>query len=71
MKCSICNRPLLHCAVPGIAIGPVCAAKRGLAPEPKRRRPRLFDQRRTSADRAQADWVAQLAAGQEVGIAPS
>lgn len=60
MRCSICQRPLLHCAVPGIAIGPTCARKRGLGPEPKPRRPRLFDIRATRPNPAQLDWINTL-----------
>lgn len=56
MKCSICNRPLLHCAVPGIAIGPTCAKRRGLAPD-RVPRVRLADHRHTKPDPAQLDWV--------------
>lgn len=63
MKCSICNRPLLHCAVPGIAIGPTCAKQRGLAPDPKPRRQRLFDMRPTRPNPAQIDWVNSLTTG--------
>jgi hypothetical protein len=65
MRCSICDRPLLHCAVPGIAIGPTCAKKRGLAPKPKPRRASIFSfiPRRSQRDEAQIDWVNQLNAG--------
>lgn len=62
MKCSICNRPLLHCAVPGIAIGPTCAKRRGLAPE-RAPRVRLFDIRATEPDTHQMDWINYLNAG--------
>lgn len=71
MRCLICRRPLLHCAVPGLAIGPTCAKQRGLAPEPAQRRPRLFDLRRTTPDPAQVDWVAQLSAAHSDGVLPS
>jgi hypothetical protein len=68
MRCSICNRPLLHCAVPGIAIGPTCAAKRGLAPE-RSPRVRLFDIRATQPDTHQVDWVNLINAGLLAGDA--
>lgn len=61
MKCSICQRPLLHCAVPGIAIGPTCAKKRGLAPE-KAPRVRLFE-RATQPTTHQEDWINLINAG--------
>lgn len=61
MRCLICSRPLLHCAVPGVAIGPTCAKKRGLAPE-KVPRVRLFDIRHAKPDPAQLDWINLLAA---------
>jgi hypothetical protein len=64
MRCSICHRPLLHCAVPGIAIGPTCAKKRGLAPEPTPRRAAIFTPtRRAYRDDAQLDWVNLINAG--------
>ncbi|RZJ12198.1 MAG: hypothetical protein EOP39_04370 [Rubrivivax sp.] len=62
MKCSICARPLLHCAVPGIAIGPTCAKRRGLAPE-RVPRVRLFDIRATEPTTHQIDWVNLINAG--------
>lgn len=62
MRCSICNRPLLHCAVPGIAIGPTCAAKRGLAPE-RVPRIRLFYTRATRPNPHQMDWINLINAG--------
>lgn len=66
MRCSICDRPLLHCAVPGIAIGPTCAKKRGLAPE-RVPRVRLFYLRHTKPDPAQIDWVNLINAGRLAG----
>lgn len=66
MRCLMCSRPLLHCAVPGIAIGPTCAKKRGLAPE-RVPRVRLFDIRHTKPDPAQIDWVNLINAGRMAG----
>ena len=66
MRCSICRRPLLHCAVPGLQIGPKCARDRGLMPEPTRRL-RLFDLRHTTPDPAQLDWVNLFNAGRLAG----
>lgn len=62
MRCLMCSRPLLHCAVPGIAIGPTCAKRRGLAPESVRR-VRLFDIRATQPDTHQIDWINLINAG--------
>lgn len=66
MRCLMCSRPLLHCAVPGIAIGPTCAKKRGLAPE-RVPRVRIFDIRHTTPDPAQIDWVNLINAGRMAG----
>lgn len=58
MKCIVCGRQLLHCAVDGVAIGPTCAKKRGLwAGERRSRRGRIADARRSTTDPAQLDWV--------------
>lgn len=56
MKCVVCRRQILHCAVPGVPIGPTCAKRRGLWAG-ERRRVRLFDSRQTRPDPAQLDWV--------------
>jgi len=48
--------------VPGIAIGPTCAAKRGLAPE-RTPRVRLFDIRATQPNTHQLDWINLINAG--------
>jgi hypothetical protein len=39
MRCVMCNRPLIRQAAPGLMIGPVCAAKRGLLPVIAKTRP--------------------------------
>lgn len=57
MRCWICHRPLIHCAVPGLEIGPKCAADRGLLPD----RPQRF--RRVEVERVedgQIDWIALI-----------
>lgn len=56
MRCSICHRPLLHCAVPGLQIGPKCAKDRGLLPDRARRIRRVEDSGR-EIDPRQVDWV--------------
>lgn len=66
MRCLKCGRQLLHCAVPGVPIGPKCAKDRGMLPE-RTRRPRLFDIRHTTPDPAQVDWVNLLNAGRLAG----
>lgn len=66
MRCLMCSRPLLHCAVPGVAIGPTCAKKRGLAPE-RVPRVRLWDIKTTTPDPAQIDWVNLINAGRMAG----
>lgn len=62
MKCLVCRRQLLHCAVPGVPIGPKCAKRRGLMPVPTRRQAvRLFSNlTHTTPDPAQMDWVNSL-----------
>ncbi len=56
MRCLICSRPLGATAAPGLAIGPVCAKKRGLLPD-KVPRVRLADLRHTTPDAGQLDWI--------------
>lgn len=65
MKCLVCGRQLLHCAVPEVPIGPKCAKRRGLMPAPTRRQAvRLFSNTtRTPPDPAQVDWVNLINAG--------
>ncbi|MBT9493919.1 MAG: hypothetical protein IV107_16595 [Paucibacter sp.] len=60
MRCSICRRPLLHCAVPGLQIGPQCARKRGLMPPAAGRRIQIITPRRAGKDFKQIDWVNQI-----------
>lgn len=78
MRCSICRRPLLHPAVPGLQIGPKCARDRGLMPAAERRRAVIVAPvRRRKPTSAQVDWVDALAAfecptqSQEGSLAPS
>jgi hypothetical protein len=63
MRCSICRRPLLHCAVPGIAIGPICAKKRGLMPERELPASIFSHVPRATRHDGQLDWINQLDAG--------
>lgn len=58
MRCSICSRPLIRCAVPGLAIGPNCARKRGLMPE--RLRIRRVEDSARETDPRQVDWISSL-----------
>lgn len=62
MRCSICRRPLLHPAVPGLQIGPKCARDRGILPAPVRRRAVIVAPvRRSATDNRQMDWIEALA----------
>lgn len=65
MRCSICRRPLLHPAVPGLQIGPKCARDRGLLPVPERRRAVIVAPRRARRpDDGQIDWINTMNTGQ-------
>lgn len=62
MRCSICGRHISRCAVPGVQIGPVCAARRGILPEPEPRAAAATSIRRGRIARAtsaetQMDWI--------------
>lgn len=68
MRCSICRRPLLHPAVPGLQIGPKCARDRGLMPTAERRRAVIAAPRRgRKPDDGQVDWINTLSAGEAGG----
>lgn len=68
MRCSICRRPLLHQAVPGLQIGPKCARDRGLMPAPERRRVVIVAPRPARRpDDGQIDWINTLFAGHAGG----
>lgn len=56
MRCLICRRPLGATAAPGLAIGPVCAKRRGLLPKPAPR-VRLAEHRHTGPEPDQLDWI--------------
>lgn len=55
MRCQYCKRPLIASAVPGMRVGPKCAADRGLLPVHQRMR-RVIDVDRES-DPRQIDWI--------------
>ena len=60
----MCSRPLNESAVPGLNVGPICAKKRGLLPEPTRRRAvRIFTNLTRTPDAAQVDWINLINAG--------
>lgn len=62
LRCAICHRPLIRCAVPGLAIGPTCAKRRGLMPD---RRPRIRQIEVARVEHsAQVDWIKALTTGQ-------
>lgn len=67
LRCSICRRPLLRCAVPGLQIGPKCAKDRDLLPA--RVRIRRVEVER-DADQRQIDWVKALDAEPPLLIIP-
>lgn len=56
LRCSICKRPLIRCAVPGLQIGPKCAADRGLLPRTGRRM-RIIPPPKLNVDPLQVDWI--------------
>ncbi len=56
MRCAICKRPLIRCAVPGLQIGPTCAKNRGLTPD-KPTRVRKVEDAGRHVDPKQVDWI--------------
>lgn len=59
MRCCMCKRPLGRVAVPGLQIGPKCAADRGLLPGKLPRSRKVEDPAR-EVDPQQIDWILSL-----------
>ena len=64
MRCSICRRPLLHCAVPGLQIGPKCAKDRGLLPDRQPRASVFTHIPRATRHDGPGEWINLSNAGQ-------
>lgn len=68
MRCQFCNRPLIASAVPGMQVGPKCAADRGLLPGRhgyRRHTHLVVVHKRSQLDPNQIDWISNAGAAGE------
>lgn len=63
LRCFVCSRPLLRCAVPNLQIGPTCARKRGYLGAGQDRRTRTARPSRGQKHPQQIDWINNINTG--------